>query len=102
MNKISQAKAITRQAFKEACVKFKCDVEDIRGCLGKFTQARTYFIKKCFSQDIPLLTIGNLLGGRTQEVIESYLAGRNGEVSWRFRHPIVPHRAKKIKSNSNV
>lgn len=64
---------IISKAFTDTCAKYKCDKENIKGCVERFIPARTYFIKQCGG--VPLASIGEILGGRTVDCINNYLNG---------------------------
>ena len=84
MNKeerLKQTNEITRRTFNYTCAKYECDKEDIKGCVEKFIPARTEFIERCHAYGVPIASIGQMLGDRTIECIESYLADNGGSIN---------------------
>lgn len=74
--KMKRGKQIISKAYTDVCEKFKCEKEDIRDCTVRNILARTYFIKQCFEQGIPIKTLAYMLGDRTKENIQDYLDGK--------------------------
>ena len=79
-DKLKQTNEITRRTFNYTCAKYECDKEDIKGCVEKFIPARTEFIERCHYLGVPVASIGQMLGDRTSECIQSYLDGNGGSI----------------------
>ena len=75
-----QTKIVTSKAFAYVCKKYKCDREDIRDCTVKNIPARTAFIKACHLMEVPIESIGQMLGDRPVECVQSYLDNNGGDI----------------------
>ncbi len=86
----------------DTCKKFSCDREDIMDCTKRHIKARTYFIKQCREQDVPITSIAHLLGDRTVSCIQSYLDGHNGELHYKSERTNrnISLNSREIVSNS--
>ena len=80
-DKLKQTNEITRETFEVTYMRYGCDKEDIKGCVEKFIPARTQFIKLCHASGVPIESIGQMLGDRTVECIQSYLDGNGGSIN---------------------
>ena len=80
LERLKQTKIITKKAFDFVCKKYKCSHEDIRDCTVKNIPARTAFIEFLSFMEVPIASIGQMLGERTVKCIQSYLDGKGGDL----------------------
>ena len=80
LEKIKQTKIATKKAFDYVCKKYNCSREDIRDCTVKNIPARTTFIEILNFTGVPITSIGQILGDRPVECIQSYLDGKGGDL----------------------
>ena len=80
--KRKQTKIITKKVFDYVCNRYHCTHEDIRDCSVKNILARTAFVKALHLMEVSVESIGQMLGDRTSECIESYLIGNGGNLKY--------------------